>query len=99
MLEGNFSYLNLNLDNFVNLKTLSLYGNINGNFNIELFKNLCNQLENLEIEKFDEETFLTLFDGHHFLNLKYLNLIGCCIKKVKKKIYRSISNGSRIAYD
>lgn len=84
-LRGNFSYLNL--DNFINLKRLSLCGNINESFNFELFKKLCNQLESLsvEIENFDEENFFKLFDGHHFSNLKHLNLFGCCIKSVKRK--------------
>ena len=44
-LHGNFS--NFNLDSLVNLRELSIAGYIDKSFNFELFKNLCNQLENL----------------------------------------------------
>ena len=87
-LHGTFSYFNL--DKFMNLKKLSLYGNINKSFNFELFKNLSNQLEHLWIQFYlttlvDEETFLKMFEGRHFSNLKFLYLNQCCCMKSLKK--------------
>ena len=60
-LDGKLSYFNL--DNFVNLRVLSLGGIINENFNFELFKNLCFQLECIIITfvNNDEKTFSKLF--------------------------------------
>ena len=77
----------LNLDNFIKLKSLSLNLNINQNFNFDIFKNLCNQLEYLSIDCFNsvnKETFIKLFEGHHFSKLQYFNLKSCCMKRVKK---------------
>ena len=51
-LDGGFSYFNL--DNLVNLRVLKLSDDIEKNFNFELFKNLCQQLEDIKI------SFLTL---------------------------------------
>ena len=77
------------MDKFINLKKLSLYGNISQSFNFELLKNLSNQLEHLMIHFYfgraDEETFLKLFEGHRFSNLKYLYLKDCCCMKSLKK--------------
>ena len=72
-LNGNFFYFNL--DNFVNLKELLLQGTVEENFNFELFKNLCNQLEDLKIclPNIDNKTFFKLLD-HRFsylLRLKF----------------------------
>jgi hypothetical protein len=44
-LKGRLSHFSL--DNFYNLKNLSLNGTINDDFNFELFKNICYQLERL----------------------------------------------------
>ena len=52
-LNVNLSYFNL--DNLVNLRVLSLSGTIAENFNFELFKNLCNQLEDIRIRFFEIE--------------------------------------------
>ena len=83
-LQGTFSYLNL--DKFINLKKLSLTGNINQSFNLELFRNLSNQLEELSFYcRADEKTFLKLFEGCHFSNLKYLYLKECCCMKSLNK--------------
>ena len=56
-LNGTFSYFNL--DSLVNLKMLTLIGNINDSFNIELFKNLSKQLRVLKITliNIDEKRF------------------------------------------
>ena len=73
----------------MNLKKLSLFGNINKSFNFELLKNLSNKLEELWIQFYfalvDEETFLKMFEGRHFSKLKYLYLWECCCMKSLKK--------------
>ena len=73
-LQGNLFYLNL--DNLVNLRKLSLSGYIKENFNFELFKNLCNQLESIKINlgNIDEKTFFKLFDGYNFQYLVDLTI-------------------------
>ena len=83
-LEGNFSYFNL--DNLVNLKRLTLAGKIGHDFNMEIFKNLCNQLEELTLsfKNFDDRTFLQLFKGYHFSNLKKLIFRESYVKRVDK---------------
>ena len=83
-LYGNFYYFNL--DNFVNLKILSIDGTIDESFNFELFKNLCNQLESLTISftDIDFKTLFKLFDGCHFPYLQYLSLSECFIERVDK---------------
>ena len=84
-LHGSFSYFNL--DNLSNLKELSLVGTINENFNYELFKNLCNQLDAIYIclNKFDDKTFLKLFDGHNFSKLQNFVIRKYNIKILKKE--------------
>ena len=86
-LSGNLSYFNLN--NFIKLTSLRLDGSILETFNFELFKNLCNQLESLEItfDKFDEKSFFKLLDGHRFSNLKQLYLTKCCCMKSLKNFF------------
>ena len=83
-LNGNFSYFNL--DNFVNLKRLTLDGTIDDSFNFELFKNLCNQLELLSIRftDIDFKTLFKLFDDYHFPYLQFLTFSGCVIQRVDK---------------
>lgn len=75
------------LENLVNLKKLTLQGTIDENFNFQLFKSSCNQLEELSVcfDNDDEEIFFKLFDGHHFSNLLILD-IGCNIKRLNKKL-------------
>ena len=84
-LTGNFSYINL--DKLVNLKMLSLNGNVNEDFNVELFKNLCNQIRKLRIvlKDIDENTLFKLFDGHHFSNLRSLAIMYCNLQLLKKE--------------
>ena len=95
-LEGNFSYLNL--DSLVNLRMLELSGTIAENFNFELFKNLCDQLENIKIElnNIDGETFIKLFDGYNFpyltdFSVKYFN-----VKRLKKEFFNRFSTLRRL---
>ena len=84
-LFGNLSYFNL--DNFVNLRVLEISGNINENFNFELFKNLCNQLENIKLGfgEIDEKTLFKLFDGYNFPYLVDFTLLYLNIKRLKKE--------------
>ena len=74
-LRGNFSYFNL--DNLANLKVLVLEGTINESFNMELFKNLCNQIVVLRISltNIDYKTLFKLFDGHTFSYLQAFTII------------------------
>ena len=84
-LVGSFSYFNL--DYLVNLEVLSLYGPINESFNIELLKNLCNQIMVLKIItlKIEDKTFYKLFDGLTFPNLKAITIQNCNLKVLKKE--------------
>ena len=91
-LSGNLCYFNL--DNLVNLRVLSLSGYIEKNFNLELFKNLCNKLEDITIclSKIDEKTLFKLFDGYNFpyladFTIKYLNM-----KRLTKKFIDLLPN-------
>lgn len=56
----------LNLDKIINLKQLLLNGDINEDFNFELFKNLYNRLEFLiiNITNIDYESLLKLLGTH-----------------------------------
>lgn len=67
-LRGTLSYFNL--DNCTNLQNLSLIGSIDNLFNFELLRNLCRQLErvNIDLKKIGEKTF-KLFEGCHFPHL------------------------------
>ena len=85
-LFGNFSFFNL--DNFVNLKKLMLNGTIKEDFNFELFKKICIQLEELYISSsgINNKILFKLFDGgHHFSNLLILKFEKCNITVLKKK--------------
>ena len=65
-IDANLS--SFNLDNLVYLRKLSLIGTLNENFNFELFKNLCNQLEHINIflSRIDWKTFVKLFESYRF---------------------------------
>jgi hypothetical protein len=84
-LHGNFSYFNL--DSLFNLRKLSIAGYIDKSLNFELFKNLCNQLENLKIGlgNFDEESFFKLFHGCNFPYLVDFYLRYFKMKRLKKE--------------
>ena len=85
-LNGEFSYFNL--DNFANLRELLLFGTIgeeNSNFNFELFKNLCNQLETIKI-MLDEVIIDKLFDGYKFPYLLDFSIEFSSIKKINKEL-------------
>ena len=85
-LHGRLKYFNL--DNFTNLKILWLGGSICDDFNFELFKNICFQLEKLAMifyNEIDYKTLVKLFNGHKFPNLISLDLDCCNIKRVKRE--------------
>ena len=84
-LHGNFSYFNL--DKLSNLKALGLTGTIKDDFNFELFKNLCNQLQELAISCWNDYESIgdKLFDAHHFPHMQELKIYKCNVKRVKKK--------------
>ena len=84
-LEGNLSYFSL--DNLVNLKKLILVGAVEENFNMDLFKNVCNQLEYIYISlsEIDEKFFFKLFDGHNFPYLENFCMSRFNIKRLTKE--------------
>ena len=99
-LYGIFSYFNL--DNFVDLNTLSLKGKIKVNeFNFDLFKNLCSQLKKLTIrfDNIDDEKLYKMFDGLKFQNLSYLKLDFTLITKLEKKLFDGFSNLKSLKID
>ena len=74
-LSGQFS--DINFDSFINLKKLSLFGDLLYGFNFEVFKNICNQLEELYIEfnNMNDKMISKLLYGHYFpkpFKLKHL---------------------------
>lgn len=77
VLGGNFS--NFKLNNLANLRSLYINGHIKENFNVDLFKNLCNQLEVLQVKLInaDKKILYKLFDGHYFPNLLSLAFRNC----------------------
>ena len=84
-LRGNFSYFNL--DHLTDLQRLSLVGTIDDNFNVELFKYLCDQITFLKIQltNIEDKTFFKLFDGHNFPYLFSFSIEKCNIKRFKKE--------------
>ena len=82
--SGVYSYFNL--DKFANLKKLYLFGRFHKDFNFNLFKNLCNQLEFIFIcfNQIDDENIATLFKGH-FPKLTYLRISYSNMSTLEKK--------------
>ena len=91
-LDGNFYYFKL--DNFVNLRNLSLCGTLFDDFNFELFKNLSNQLDELSmfIPNIDYQIITKLLNGHNFSNLISLMIDRCNIKRIEKKFIDQFSS-------
>lgn len=85
-LIGHFSYFNL--DKIFLLPELSLKGLLYGDFNFDLFKNLCNELTDLSINCFniDDEKMDKLFICHQFPNLSKLLIMKTGITKLENKI-------------
>ena len=87
-LHGILSHFNL--DSLVNLKSLSLLGMLDKEFNFDLFKNICYQLEKIFIliNYIDDECLSKLFYGHHFPNLNHLSIsYSYYITKLEKKFF------------
>ena len=86
-LSGKFS--NINLDNFVNLKKLRLCGDLSVEFNFDLFKNICNQLEELWIgfNNMNDESISKLLCGHNFPNVSNLSISFSQITRLEKKLF------------
>jgi hypothetical protein len=85
-LHGNISYINL--DSLVNLRELSIAGTFDReNFNFDLLKNLCKQLEKLKIvlRDLDEKSLFKLFDGCNFPYVVYFSLRFLKEKRLKKE--------------
>lgn len=89
-LKGNLSYFNF--DSLFNLRVLELSGTIDETtFNFELFKNLCNQLEDIQIRlaNIDENTFIKLFVDYTFPCLEEFTLNFLQIKRLTKEFLNS----------
>ena len=86
-LYGKFS--NINFDSFVNLKNFELRGEILEGFNFDVFKNICNQLEKLEIEFYEmnDEIISKLLYGHNFPNLFSLDISYSKITRLEKILF------------
>ena len=83
-LHGKFNYISL--DNLVNLRRLCLHGTICDDFNIELFKNVSSQLEELLIAlRVEYEVIFKLLNGRDFSNIRGLKIKGCNMRRVEKK--------------
>lgn len=91
-LEGRFS--SLSFDSFVNLKKLSICGSILNNFNFDLFKNICNQLEYLRIEldNMKDKDISLLLNGHYFPNVKTLGIYSSKITRLEEKLFVGFPN-------
>ena len=75
------------MDSLVNLKNLQLIGVLKDDFNFDLFVNLYQQLEELEIQfdNIDNDVVYKLFYENHFPYLKSLTLSNCEINVLSKK--------------
>ena len=91
-LHGKFS--NINLDRFVNLKKLSIYGSSLNDFNLDLFKSICNQLESLKIclDNLDDEHISKLLVGHNFPNVFGLDIYSRNITRLEKNLFDGFTN-------
>ena len=94
-LDGKLCYFNL--DDFVNLRTLSISGSIFESFNFELFKNLSKQLENIKIGLFiNEENFFKLFVGYNFPYLQDFSIENFEMKRLKKEFLNRLPTHRRL---
>ena len=91
-LEGRFS--SLSFDSFVNLKKLSICGSILNNFNFDLLKIICSQLEYLRIEldNINNKDLSLLLNGHYFPNVKTLGIYSSKITRLEEKLFVGFPN-------
>ena len=88
-LSGKFSFFRLDGDSFSNLKRVTLFGILLDEFNLGLFNNLCNRLEDIIIgcANMDDEFLAKLFYGRNFPYLRSLCISGTTITKLEKKLF------------
>ena len=79
-------YSSINVENFVNLKKLSLSGHLRENF---ISMNMCNQLEDLSIElrNMNDENLSQLLYGKNLPNLSKLFIKNSKITRLEKKLF------------
>ena len=85
-LTGDFA--NISFDRFFNLKRLKLCGNLLDDFNFDVFKTICFQLEELsiKIKNMDDESIAKLLCGHNFPSLLSLKVSKSKITRLEKKL-------------
>lgn len=95
-LDGNLGYFNL--DHLVNLRVLKIFETINEDFNLDLFKNLSDQLENIwiEVTNIDEKILVKLFDGCDFPYLVDFTVSDGNIKRLNKELFNGFSTLKRL---
>lgn len=95
-LDGNLGYFNL--DHLVNLRVLKIFETINEDFNLDLFKNLSDQLENIwiEVTNIDEKILVKLFDGCDFPYLVDFTVRFGNIKRLNKELFNGFSTLKRL---
>ena len=88
-LELNGVFSDINLDDLVNLEKLSISGEIDQDFNSGLFKNICNNLQELSINirNLDDEIMSELFYGLNYPYLVKLDLMYSKITKLDKELF------------
>ena len=83
-------FSDINLDDLVNLGKLSIYGKIDDEFNLELFKIICNHLQELSISfcNISNEQIAELFYGYNFPYLVKLDINHCKkITTLEKEVF------------
>ena len=98
VLWGKFSYFNL--DSLSNLKSLDLFGRIMDDFNVHLFDNLCNHLEDITIScsNFDDKCIEKLFYGRNFPYLTRFHLTESLSNiKLEKKLFDKLGMLQKLA--
>ena len=81
--------LNLNLDNLINLKDIKLFFILIDDFNFDIFKYICNQLERIVLicHNLNDNFLAKLFYPHNFPYLRELDLSNTKISKFEKKFF------------
>ena len=80
---------NFNLDNLHCLNSIKFDGTFMYDFNWDILKNICNQLEKIVIScsNFDNQYFDKLFYGHKFPNLLYFEISESKMHKIEKRLF------------
>ena len=82
-------FTDINLDDLVNLEKLTIFGDIGRNFNFDLFKNICNHLQELSIilGNIANEHINELFYGLNFPNLVKLHIVKSQVAMLEKNMF------------